>query len=428
MGDTDMKAFLVVFSIVLNLTALVQMTAKAAEPLSLEGALSEALAVNPGLAATAARSSVEHSAIRSQYSLDNPKIGFMRENNLNFMEQQMGPMNSWSISQEIKFPVKYFLMGSAQISRAEASDQMLQEKRLEIRGKVISAYYNVYVSDRIIALFEAQKETLREIARIAESRYATGAVAQQDQMKAHVEQAKVENELIMVRQERESMVAMLNALLNRDAYDEITLPSQDLPIPSLENVADSMLKNVMATSKRIKASKLSVRESDTNKALAGWSYAPDLMVSYRKPYSGAPEGAYAFAVELSIPLWFFMKQTSEYSAASLHVVEAEKTHEATVRDTTAEARSLFAKVRSNGSLIKVYETSLIPLANNTLNSSRAAYRAGKTSFIELLDSERALYETRIAYYRTQVQYVEVLVKLEQVAGVRLSSLPGGKNI
>ena len=270
---------------------------QASELLTLQQALAEAISTNPELAATQARASAEHSAIRAQYSPDNLKIGIMREKNMNFMEQEMGPMNSWSISQEFKFPTKYLLMGSAQKHRADASDHSVIEKQLEVRSQLISTYYSLYAADRIIGLFQAQKETLRQVARIAESRYATGAVSQQDQMKAHVEQAKIENEILVATQERESMSAMLNAILNREATDEIRLPPTDLSIPTLSSSAEAALHGVSKTSQRIRASALNVSEALTNQSLSKWNYAPDFMLSYRKPYLSAPIDAYAFSIE-----------------------------------------------------------------------------------------------------------------------------------
>src|SRR3954470_3986086 len=76
-------------------------------PSTLQAALKEAYSSNPELAAAEARVDAEQSAVRSQSSLDDPKVGFSRESNMNFMELQQGPMDLISISQEIKFPAKY---------------------------------------------------------------------------------------------------------------------------------------------------------------------------------------------------------------------------------------------------------------------------------------------------------------------------------
>lgn len=408
-----MKEALIIFNLIVT-------SAMGADVLSLDSALSEAFSSNPEISASIAHSDAESSAIRSKYFLDNPKLGLMRENNMSVN----GTMESWAVTQEIMFPAKYFLMGGMQKARAQAAEQTALAKKLEIRKKVISAYFGVYVSDRIVRLLEAQKETLREIARIAETRYATGGVSQQDQMKAHVEQAKIENEIFMAKQEREAMAAMLNTVRNREASDVIELPITDLPVPKLRTELES-LASAAKSSRMVKEKEFMVKEMEANRNIALWSYAPDFMISYRKPFGQETNNAYSISLEISIPLWFFMKQTSEVSSASAKLLESEKNLQQAIRETNSEARVLYSKAKTNESLLKIYETSLVPLATNTLNSSRAAYRAGRTSFIELLDSERALYDTRIAFYRTLAQFVESVSGLEEILATSVSSLPMG---
>lgn len=413
-------------TIICLLASSIEVAQAEEQPLTLENALSQAMGTNPEIGASVARADSEHSAIRSQYWLDDPKIGLMHENNLNFMELQQGPMTLWTVSQEVKFPAKYFLLGSTQKARARSADKEADAKKLEVRRKTISGYFGLFTSTRIIALLEAQRETLREVARAAESRHATGAVPQQDEMKAHVEQTKIENELILAQEERESMEAMLNAVLNQDAHQPIVLPKQDLPIPKLKVATDDIPKLAHENANHVKHFEYLVDEANSQKALAALSYAPDFSLNYRRAigtYSN--QNAYAASIEMTIPLWFFMKQTSEVSAASAKQVEAERNLEKTMRDLHSEVRSLTAKVRSREKLLQIYQTALIPQASSTLNSSRTAYQAGRTNFLELLDSERSLYETRIAYYRNLAQYVDSLARLEEMAGTSLSMLPFG---
>lgn len=400
---------------------------RAEEPasLTLEDALSQALKSNPEIAASLARAESEHSQIRSQFWLENPKIGLMRESNLNLMEQQMGPMGLWSISQEVQFPAKYWLRGSAQKARAQSADEEAAAKKLEIRRKTISGYFGLFSSQRILALLEAQKETLREVARAAEARRATGAVPQQDEMKAHVEQTKIENEILLAEEEREAMEASFAALLNSGGPPTLKLPKQELPTPELKVPPDQISNLALGSARELKRGRSLLEEADAQKTLALLSYAPDFMLSYRKAFSNAPDGAYAASIEMSIPLWFFAKQTAEVSSASAKQIDAEKGLEKARLDLGAELRSLTTKVRTREKLLRIYQTALIPQATSTLNSSRTAYQAGRTNFLELLDSERSLYETRIAYYRNLAQYVDSLARLEEIAGTSLSTLPFG---
>jgi len=88
-------------------------------------------------------------------------------------------------------------------------------------------------------------------------------------------------------------------------------------------------------------------------------------------------------------------------------------------------RALFAKAQTGQRMLKVYKTALIPQATATLNSSRIAYRAGKSNFMELIDSERSVYTIQISYYRTLSQFVESVAMLEERVGASVSTLPFG---
>ena len=415
-------ALTLVFSIHIRLV-------QAGDPLTLEAALNQAQKSNPELAAASAKADAAHSAIRSQYWLDNPRLGLMQEKNLYLMQGPMGPelgtMNTWSVTQDIKFPAKYLLMGSAQKSRARTADVESLDKKLEIRKRIISSYYNLFAADRIVSLLEAERESLREVARSAESRHSTGSVPQQDEMKAHVEQTKIEGEILSAQEERETAAAALDALLNPSDPVSIELPKEELSPPKLTLASAEIRKLESTSSSHIQMARAQSEEADANQALARWSYAPDFSVFYKKAWSGAPADNYSVGVEISLPLWFFMKQTSEASAASSQAIAADKNLERAHLDHTAQVRSLTAKVTSSERLLQIYQTALIPQANSTLNSSRAAYRAGRVNFLELLDSERSLYAVRVTYYRTLSQYVETLSELEKVLGQSVSTLPKG---
>jgi outer membrane protein TolC len=400
---------------------------QAADSITLESALNEALHSNPEIAAYAARADAEQSAIRSQYSPDNPRFGLMRQQNMTFMQVSMGPMTSWTVTQEIKFPAKYLLMGSVQKAKASSAEELLASKKLEIRQRVISAYYTLFSRERILSLLEAQKETLKEVARIAETKHSTGNVPQQDEMKAHVEQTKIEGEILVLQEDRDVSRAKLNALLNREESESsISLVQKDLPIPRLNVAVDEIPKLAHSNAKHIRHGKFVVQEANAKRNLAYLDYAPDFYFAFQKPFINSVDNAYGVSVEVSIPLWFFLKQTSEVAVASAQQLEAEKNLQMVARNLHADVRSLTSKVKGHARLLEIYETSLIPQASSTLSSSRVAYQAGRGGFMDLLDSERSVYEVQIAYYRTIAQYVDDLAQLEEMVGASLSALPFGE--
>jgi cobalt-zinc-cadmium efflux system outer membrane protein len=244
-------------------------------------------------------------------------------------------------------------------------------------------------------------------------------------MKAHVEQTRLENEIIVQNQESVESEMTLRALLNQTPDQELTITKDELKAPKLlTSLSDSdLFEKARGSSRNVRIGQAMVSEAQSQRTAAWLNFAPDFTVSYRQAFINAPPNAYAIGIEASIPLWFFSKEIPEVKAARARAVEAEGNLERMKRETESDARTLGAKVNSYAKLLQIYETSLIPQSMATLNSSRAAYRAGRTSFIELLDSERSLYSNRISYYQTLTKYIESLTRLERVLGTSISDLP-----
>ena len=69
--------------------------------------------------------------------------------------------------------------------------------------------------------------------------------------------------------------------------------------------------------------------------------------------------------------------------------------------------------------IELYRDSLIPLAEGSLKATEAAYETGKATFLDLLDSERALLAIKIGYHRSRADYEKHLADLERAVGTDL---------
>lgn len=399
--------------------------AVSADFLTLENAVEIAIQNNPEISAATARVDAEHAMAISVGWPKSPMAGWMKEEKLNYMEVDRGPMNFWVVSQEVEFPLTLVYKSAAQRGRAYASEQELVSTKWNVRHQVVTAYYNYYTRQKTLALLNAQKEILRDMSRIVEARRATGQAPQQDEMKVHVEQTMLENEILLAKQESDVALAQLNAAMNRDADANVTLPEGELKTPKTNgNIEDLKNTPLLETPEIMKAKFLS-EEANFNRKRAKWELGPSTFFSFRKPYTNDEPGAYGVNLEISIPLWFLMKEIPEITAATSLAIEADSKLTRTLRSTQVDFVTLSSKVRTTENLLTIYETALIPQTDTTFKSSRAAYQGGQVNFIELLDSERSYYATRITFYQLLTQYVENLSKLEQLLGKSISTIPVG---
>lgn len=405
------------------ITALVILFAHPAsftgEVQSLDKVLDLAYKNNPGIAASRYSLDAEESLIASKATPDDPTIG------VSTLDRN-SQTKYGTITQRIQFPVKYILQAKAQSGLADSYKSKLEMKKLEIRQQVISLYYAIYAIQKIIQLKEANMQTVKEFARVAEKKYAAGKSPQGDSMKAHFELTQLELDLIQLKQEEEALQDNLKAIINQHTFEKLSLVNLNIKTPKFypNQVANSLpkLTSVLQNrSPRVKIQAHLLKEAKYKSSLSKWKYAPDFQLQYQQRIAGLPKDSKSYSIGITFPLWFW-KKGSETSAASSRLIAQEYRLTDTIQQMIAKVKNLKGKVLTGVKTLKIYETSLIPQAQGAYNSTRAAYRANKTSFLDLLDSERSLYRVRTGFYQSLKQYVSHLSELETQLGFTVSNL------
>jgi outer membrane protein TolC len=68
----------------------------------------------------------------------------------------------------------------------------------------------------------------------------------------------------------------------------------------------------------------------------------------------------------------------------------------------------------------LYRTTVLPQAEESITAAQAGYRTGRTSFLDLIEADRALRGFQLAYWRALVERESRLAEVEQVVGTELS--------
>lgn len=405
-----------------------------AQTINLEEAIKLAVSSHPSVGMASAIYTAENLSITPLYFPENPKIGIMSENNI----------KSWTFSQELSIPTKYYYKGLAQEQRASSFKEEVEIKKLQIRQQVVAAYYELFQWKKTLELLAAQKDLIAETARIAESRRTIGQVTFQDEMRAHLEQAKLENDILGANQSVTAAKAKLEGLLGLSGNEVeikmedskvkmpiLTLTSEQLKALSLSNFSSNIPASnkvnihsriSLSTAPSLKSIEWQVAEAATKKSIAKTNYWPDLMFSYQNSLKKNYDEK-KYALELKIPIWFWGKEANEVQSAGVRLISVQNNLELAKRELQANLRSLAAKILSKENILKLYKTTLIPQGTSSVNSARYAYKAGKMSFIDLLENERTVYNLRISYYQELKEYAETVAEIEGSLGKSISSLP-----
>ncbi|MBI4041915.1 MAG: TolC family protein [Deltaproteobacteria bacterium] len=381
------------------------------ESIKLEDLIQIALEKNPDVIAAREEWAAAKKRVWIDTGLSDPTAGYdimgaMRET-------RVGPeKHRFMVEQEIPFPWKLYEKGKMASEGAKAAHARYRAVERDVITSIKRFYYDLYFTDASIAVVEKVKEIMKRIERVAAARYASLTGGQRDVVKAQIEVAVSIEKIYTLQQMRESIVAMLNALLDQPPLTSIgraVEPEKPVLKTPLSELIDLALQN----RQEIQEMEALVEKSRHAKRLAKWSYIPDLKAGFEytwvdsgttsDPMDGRDQ--WMFPLRITIPLWQ-NRIIPEIQEARRNLLATEARLARAKNQTYFEVRDAYSKLDASLKMATLYETSVIPQAKIALSSDQAGYEAGKEEFINLLDSERIFLNAQLSY----VQFVTEALK------------------
>ena len=124
---------------------------------------------------------------------------------------------------------------------------------------------------------------------------------------------------------------------------------------------------------------------------------------------------YSFSVALNIPL-----SRRKYDAGVLQATEellaAREGYRDAVNETERNIRSVGFRIQTIQEQLSLFESTLLPQAEQSLRSAEAAYTTGQLGVLDLLDSERVLLDVRLGLAQLHGDYMKSLAEMERPIG------------
>jgi outer membrane protein TolC len=406
----------------ISTNVVIEMNAAEA-PLDLKWLLREAMEHNPEIIAAQRRLNAAKAKIPQAKSLDDPSIRVgsfdMSNNPFNINGQTEMLQQRYGVFQKIPFPGKLRLRGEVATEESNMVEKDLQSKIQEIKALVKSAFYELYYINNAIDITEENRDLLRKFAKIAETKYSVGKATQRDALAAQVELSTLANNLIVLNNERESVIARLNILLNRPTQAPLGKPrpfekhTLNLTIKELEDLAVKNRPELKKFEHAIKRNEANVKLSKKDYYFSDF----EPMVEYMQE-DGRPD-TWASAITINVP-WLWPKNRSKVKESKEDLSAAKSDYRFINNKTLFEVKDFLVKIQSSESTINLYKTGVIPQAEQSLKAARIGYEADRIDFLTLIDSQRTLLNSRLLYYRALTDFEQNLANLERAIGMELT--------
>ncbi len=382
--------------------------------------IQEALVRNPELVAARKQWEAATNRIAQMRSLDDPILSVQLWNIPQPFKATQADNTIFGLSQNLPFPGKLALKADVASRSAEMTEQSVRAKERELVARLKQAYYGLFLAQKAVQIHHEQVELLRQFVAIANAKFRGGMGSQADVLKAQVELSLLLQHLPVLVQRRKTAEAMLNTLLDRDPGSPLDMAQEPAQLP-LEESVDNLHRLALNDRPELKAAELDVQRSEHSRALAKRQYYPDFNVAFQRFQNYQANDGFGAYVAMSIPFSFWTK--SKYDAgvqeAEAAVSVAQAQQHTLENMTRFQISDLLAKLRATDQVAVLYRTTILPQAEQSLESARVGYRAGKGGFLDLIDTQRALRGFQLEYFQALVDRQHRLAELEQVVGVTL---------
>jgi len=378
---------------------------------------------NPGLEASFDRWKAALERVPQVKSLPDPRFTYRL-----FIEQvetRVGAQRQgFGLSQTLPWFGKLALRGDAAAEAARAERQRFEADKLELFYRVKDAYFEYYFLWRAIGIVKENIQLLKQIERVARTRYKVAAASHPSVIRAQVELGKLDDRLRSLEDLRGPIAARLNAAMNRPAGAPVPWPKaiQDRPV----SVTDGQLLGWLRESNpQLQAMDYEIAASKHKIELAKKDYYPDVTVGLDYIDTATSVGGMnpgddgkdpiVGMISINLPIW------REKLAAAVR--ETRFRHRAAARAKTQKANSLSAalklvvyRFRDAERKIDLYRDTLLPKARQSVSATQTSFSAGKATFTDLIDAERIFLEFALAYERALADRAQRLGELEMLVG------------
>jgi outer membrane protein TolC len=401
----------------------------APEP-SLREFVERALEAQPSLAEAEARYRAALERLPQVTALPDPTVSFTQM--LRSVETRVGPqLNTVMLGQALPWFGKLDVRGQIATQEAAAAFETWQARQRDVIAQVKAAFYNLGYVDTAIDVSREEQSILEHYERLAQARYASGGGLQQAVIKVQAELTRILNRLFMLRQQRQTLEARLNTLIDR--APQTPVPPVQLADPPVAAAATLDLAELFAAGEanrpEVRAADALIERSERSIALARRNYWPDLvfgvgLINVGRSESAAMtappdagKNAWTVSVGVTLPIWRD-KLKAAVRQATQETAAQQQSRAKLVNELEFNVRDQVSRLQTLADQIRLFQDVLLPQAYEAQRSTETAYETGQVGVLDLLDSERVLLEVRLANERQRADYRLALAELERAIGAR----------
>src|SRR5258708_6473011 len=220
----------------------------------------------------------------------------------------------FGLEQEVKLWGKYGLERNIAQADADAAKFQGRATVIDLIAQVVAAHGEYNAAYEAVGISVEIKRRYDEILGLLGSRYGTTSVDQQDVIKAEIEAATAEGQVIHPQSEQKAAAARLNALIGRPSLAPLAVPTGFRAV-KVVSLAQAQALGRSANPMLALAGAQSNSAAQT-KSLADLNYYPDVTLGAKYVQRPGTEDTGEFMAKFNLPLHYEVKDAKQRPAGA----------------------------------------------------------------------------------------------------------------
>ncbi|HEX5242388.1 MAG TPA: TolC family protein [Tepidisphaeraceae bacterium] len=314
---------------------------------------------------------------------------------------------------DIVLPTKLSAAAQRALENARAAGLRFRKAQFELRGKVLSAYADYSLTAELIRLEQSNAQLLQSTVVAVDARNEAGAAGQQELLKSRNELDLSRNEISSMQAQLPAQRAALNALLDRTPDAPIPIPGRMPEARAVVQDDGQVLQLVAERNLELAALAQDVAAHKQSLALARLQYLPDFSISVGTDLAGI---AQSLAGMVTVPLLRHQAIDAAVAQAEANLRATQAMRRQVRNDLGTQAVMDLSIIRDADRQLDLFQNTVLPRAEQVVTVGRAAYEAGRSSLLDLLDAQKSLIAIQRLVAHLRATREQRLDDLEAITG------------
>lgn len=331
----------------------------------------------------------------------------------------------FALSMNQKFPWRGKLATKAGMAEEEVNSARAQLAAVELKvvEQIKNAYYQLYFVQHAISIVGKDKQELERIEDIVDQMYRVKReVTQQDVLQIQVALARIDAELVQLKQQGESTQARLARLLHVSPETKPEAMDSLPPDQTVQNI-EQLYELAVQSRPELHAQLATIKRDRKAKCLAELQSYPDVTFGFNwisnssEGISPVANGDDAFMLTLAMNLPLYRKRLDAgVREAQTRALSNARKYDRLKDETMEVVADLFAKIKSQQETLRLFRDDIIPRQQMAFTQSRDDYQVGKVDFLQMIDNWRQLLRYQIQEKRLETELQQTLAALARQIG------------